>query len=782
MASSSSYLHPMSGTSPSYLHMASSTYLHNMAPPGTKQWTSVASSQQQQQQQQQMNNSTTNKQQHPSQQSSQLQTLDGLTNHLNQNGLINSLTSSTSQIQLEKNFELQQEDFPPLPKSATISQNQDSTTTVSSQQTSNNLLPSVTSSSSSSQHPFSNYSSTSSNSLNGFASLNDLKQLQQQQSSQLQSSSSYHHTSSSPSPTIFKSSVDQMNTLLNRQQSIPASQNISSLSNSQHPQYMKQLSHQPSGSVSSSTSNSSSSTSAGFAALLAVHQAHAAQQQQQQNSSNTTLTSGQTTAGVIGSNGTATTTSGQTSNSGSVTSGNTLPSSTITDQYGLVGLLQIIQQAEKDPVASTLLNCDLTTLGLSKLFNQTDLYPSFISPFVDQQARPHEIDYQVPYEYQMGIQIRDKLPQVKFDQLNEDTLFFLFYLFGNDYIQISAANELYRRDWRYHKDERIWLTRIKNIMPDQKFETYETGVYCVFDVPLWRKTHKSMRIDYEKLDDSMSRLYCFGCRLSVITSLSCLLNIILTILFFQWFTKKPLIIPSSSILFDFSQLLNHTTIETNNQYGYVLLSCSAYSFSLAYCYYLPFTSLTWRRIGYEPIILLHGLENLPTSSLSEMMQALNHLQLKHYFIHTKTKFDKEVLSISYSQISRLFGGYLEDKYLKNDDFLIISDADLLPINIKLFNPNPTSDILIVNAFCCLSEELIFKNVSYPYYPISYIGMKKRLWKQVVDLTNSSCFDEKHKKLTMSTITCYLNFKMNITIQTKVRKKPPLWDIDQRLIR
>lgn len=129
-----------------------------------------------------------------------------------------------------------------------------------------------------------------------------------------------------------------------------------------------------------------------------------------------------------------------------------------------------------------------------------DLHPSFLSPFSDNQARAYEIDYQVPFEYQMGIQIRDKLPPVNFNTLNEDTLFFLFYLFGNDYVQLSAAAELYKRDWRYHKEERLWLTRIKNIMPDQKFDTYETGVYCVFDVQLWRKTHKSMRIDYEKLD------------------------------------------------------------------------------------------------------------------------------------------------------------------------------------------------------------------------------------------------------------------------------------------
>ncbi|CAF4769295.1 unnamed protein product, partial [Rotaria sp. Silwood2] len=47
---------------------------------------------------------------------------------------------------------------------------------------------------------------------------------------------------------------------------------------------------------------------------------------------------------------------------------NGLPSSTITDQYGLVGLLQMIQQAEKNPDSSMLLNFDLTTLGLSMKF------------------------------------------------------------------------------------------------------------------------------------------------------------------------------------------------------------------------------------------------------------------------------------------------------------------------------------------------------------------------------------------------------------------------------
>lgn len=44
---------------------------------------------------------------------------------------------------------------------------------------------------------------------------------------------------------------------------------------------------------------------------------------------------------------------------------NGLPSSTITDQYGLAGLVQLMHQVEKNPETATLLNVDLNSLGLS---------------------------------------------------------------------------------------------------------------------------------------------------------------------------------------------------------------------------------------------------------------------------------------------------------------------------------------------------------------------------------------------------------------------------------
>ena len=55
----------------------------------------------------------------------------------------------------------------------------------------------------------------------------------------------------------------------------------------------------------------------------------------------------------------------KTTSSQQISNTNGLPLSTITDQYGLIGLLQMIQQAEKNPDTSILLNYDLTTLGLS---------------------------------------------------------------------------------------------------------------------------------------------------------------------------------------------------------------------------------------------------------------------------------------------------------------------------------------------------------------------------------------------------------------------------------
>lgn len=59
-----------------------------------------------------------------------------------------------------------------------------------------------------------------------------------------------------------------------------------------------------------------------------------------------------------------------------------------------------------------------------------------------------------------------------------------------DMLQIAAASELHRRDWRYHKEHKLWLTRAPNTEPSQKTPTFERGSYIFFDTTSWDKVRK----------------------------------------------------------------------------------------------------------------------------------------------------------------------------------------------------------------------------------------------------------------------------------------------------
>ena len=43
----------------------------------------------------------------------------------------------------------------------------------------------------------------------------------------------------------------------------------------------------------------------------------------------------------------------------------------------------------------------------------------------------------------------------------------------------------YRRDWRYHKEFRVWISRVPGL-PVEKTAAFENGTYIFFDVCSWR--------------------------------------------------------------------------------------------------------------------------------------------------------------------------------------------------------------------------------------------------------------------------------------------------------
>ncbi|XP_072165576.1 CCR4-NOT transcription complex subunit 2-like [Diadema setosum] len=178
-----------------------------------------------------------------------------------------------------------------------------------------------------------------------------------------------------------------------------------------------------------------------------------------------------------------------------------IPPGMLTDPFGMVGLLTFIRAAETDAnLVQLALGSDLTTLGLN-LNSPENLCSTFQSPWADGPSRPQDVDFHVPQEYLTNLHIRDKLAPIKLSRYGEDLLFHLYYTHGGDVLQLAAAAELYNRDWRYHKDERVWITRGPGMEPQVKTSTYERGVYYYFDYNRWCKMAKDFHLDYEKLEE-----------------------------------------------------------------------------------------------------------------------------------------------------------------------------------------------------------------------------------------------------------------------------------------
>lgn len=60
-----------------------------------------------------------------------------------------------------------------------------------------------------------------------------------------------------------------------------------------------------------------------------------------------------------------------------------------------------------------------------------------------------------------------------------------------DSMQEAAAVELTSRNWRYHKELKLWLTKDPLSEPIQQTAQEERGIYIFFDPRPWEKTKVS---------------------------------------------------------------------------------------------------------------------------------------------------------------------------------------------------------------------------------------------------------------------------------------------------
>ncbi|GAM19605.1 hypothetical protein SAMD00019534_027800 [Acytostelium subglobosum LB1] len=147
-------------------------------------------------------------------------------------------------------------------------------------------------------------------------------------------------------------------------------------------------------------------------------------------------------------------------------------------KYGLLGLLSTIKTQDVD-VSTLTIGIDLTCLGLN-LNSASDLSIQFGSPWYDVPV-PRKPEYYLPTCYSTpGLES----PSFKMSLFTIETLFYIFYSMPKDILQICAALELYHRDWKYHRDGKVWLKK-DNDSESTVTNQYEAGTFALFDANQW---------------------------------------------------------------------------------------------------------------------------------------------------------------------------------------------------------------------------------------------------------------------------------------------------------
>lgn len=121
------------------------------------------------------------------------------------------------------------------------------------------------------------------------------------------------------------------------------------------------------------------------------------------------------------------------------------------DKFGLLGLIDLVRMTNED-LSTLSLGTDLSALGLN-LNGSEHIYQSFMSPFSDQPMAGAEPEFTLSPVYSLS-QVTPKMASY-----SDETLFYIFYAFPRDAMQEAAAQELYGRSWRYHKELKLWLSK-----------------------------------------------------------------------------------------------------------------------------------------------------------------------------------------------------------------------------------------------------------------------------------------------------------------------------------
>ena len=171
------------------------------------------------------------------------------------------------------------------------------------------------------------------------------------------------------------------------------------------------------------------------------------------------------------------------------------------DKWGLSALLRLIRTGGRDDQLTLSLGEDLANIGLD-MNSAGPLYSTFIAPFAEPDALRGvylEEEWRTPQCYNVNTPPASS----KISMFSDETLFYAFYAFPRDLLQMEVSAELYARQWRYHKELSVWLTKDPGVEPIEKGPNYERGTYIIFDPAVFSRveTPKDFTLQYDLLED-----------------------------------------------------------------------------------------------------------------------------------------------------------------------------------------------------------------------------------------------------------------------------------------
>lgn len=166
-------------------------------------------------------------------------------------------------------------------------------------------------------------------------------------------------------------------------------------------------------------------------------------------------------------------------------------------KYGLNGLKPLLKMDSSDEIALAI-GQDLNSLSF-RFPNDLNILKNLASPLLETSRCEVEPYFHIPKVIQSENFPLLEPCQNKIKLFSDETLFFIFYMKPRDILQEYAARELVSRNWRYHKDVQVWLTKDNSVEPVLIGQNVEKGFYIFFDPYHWEKIKKEFILHYSSI-------------------------------------------------------------------------------------------------------------------------------------------------------------------------------------------------------------------------------------------------------------------------------------------